>query len=163
MDIELESLDSLRVKVFEDVRLKIGVSTTWDGSYRRAESKSVRQKDGPVSPYIDAVYDTSQGRLRFFPSGEYALSSGASLTKGWYVFFQVNDQELLEMRPDTGNLVKDTMAEDSRLVYRVDRPRKTENSGSPGNMSLSRVRLGVSGIHELHEGAIIMTSVGNRE
>jgi hypothetical protein len=146
------------VRVFEDVRLKIGVSTTWDGSYRRAETKRARS-DGPVTPYVDAVYDTSLGRLRFFPSGEYEISSGASQTKGWYVFFQVNDQELLEMRPDTGSLVRDTMAEDSRLVYRVDRPRKAENSSYPGSMSLSRIRLGVSGIHELHEGAIIMTSV----
>jgi hypothetical protein len=35
LDIELESLDSIRVKVFEDVRLKIYVTAPWDGSYRK--------------------------------------------------------------------------------------------------------------------------------
>jgi hypothetical protein len=38
MDIELESIDSIRVKVFEDVRMKIGLNAPWDGSYRKSTS-----------------------------------------------------------------------------------------------------------------------------
>jgi hypothetical protein len=73
LDIELESLDSIRVRVSEDVRLKMSVTNSWNGSYRRAGTV---KKDGtaavsPLKPYIDAVYDSSMGKIQFRVDGEY--------------------------------------------------------------------------------------------
>jgi hypothetical protein len=146
LDIELESLDSIRVKVFEDVRLKIYVTAPWDGSYRKAETTeaaaALARPPNKVLPYIDASYEGSIGRIVFFPDGSYALSSGGAAEKrGRYAFFTLDSQELLELRPSVGG---------GRETYRVERG----NAEDSDAMTLERIRLGTRGAQELHEAAI---------
>jgi hypothetical protein len=144
IDIELESLDSIKLRVFEDVQLKITVSASWDGSYRRAGTMA-RQEAGPsVRPAIDAIYDSSWGRLQFHNTGEYTVNSGGQVRKGRYVFFRVAEQELLELRADQRDIPSD------RMVYSVD-------SAGEAALSLSRVKLGAAGIQNLLEGQITLT------
>jgi len=151
--IDLESLDSIRVRVSEEVRVKIDVNESWDGSYRRAGTeRTAAGTDKKPQPYMDTAYDSSLGRFRFLPGGVYELSSGNTVKTGRYVFFQVDNQQLLELRPDTANAtrdIKDIKIEDSRIVYRVDKSRDI--------LSLSRIRLGSIGIQDLHEGVITLT------
>jgi hypothetical protein len=99
LNIELESLDSLRVKVVEDVRVKVSVDTSWDGSYRRAGSVARSSSTGNASPFIDAAYDSLTGRITFFPNGEYEFGSSSPPAKGRYVFFRAGGSDLLEIRP----------------------------------------------------------------
>jgi hypothetical protein len=158
LDIEIESLDSIRMRVFEDVKLKISLNASWDGLYRRAGTVlRAPTEEKPVRPYVDAVYDSSLGRLRFRPTGEYELSSSGSLTKGRYAFFRINNQELLELRPErsgalngTQNGAKNDNGE-NRLTYKLSGMEKNQS------LSLLRVRLGAAGVHELHEVPIILT------
>jgi hypothetical protein len=157
MDIELESLDSIRIRVIEDVRLKIYLSASWDGSYRRAgTAMRTPTEEKTIRPYTEALYDSSLGRLRFYTNGEYELSSSGTLVKGRYAFFRVGGNDLLELRP-VQNGVKSGNGE-SRFIYNCT-SMDTEGAESPKseNLSLSRVRLGTSGIQELHEAPIILT------
>jgi hypothetical protein len=148
LDIELESLDSIRVKVFEDVRLKIYVTAPWDGSYRKAESTeaaaALPKPSNKILPYIDASYEGSIGRIVFSGDGNYTLASGGGVEKrGRYAFFALDNQELLELRPaDNGESVRET--------YRVERS-DAEDSDA---MTLERIRLGTRGVQELHEAAV---------
>ena len=169
IDLELESLDSIKVRVKEDVRLKIGVNTPWDGSYRKAGPPENHAKKPPVSrnAFIDAWYDGSIGRIRFFPNGSYELNAGGAIKQGKYTFFGHNDQEMLELRSDSA-------AGPVRETYMVEAEQSSgENRGStPGStnqkignteiplrktLSLLRVRIGARGIERLHEGAISLT------
>jgi hypothetical protein len=154
LDIELESIDSIRMKVFEDVRLKIGISASWDGSYRRAGK--VYEQDASPRPYIDASYDSSMGRLRFYANGEYELNSSDQSEKGRYAFFRVNDKELLEFRPDRNGLPRSAQNNEDRMIYRIASPAGALNAD---NLSLFRVRLVPSGIQELQEGQVFLTKV----
>jgi len=146
IDIELESLDSIRLRVIEDVRLRITANTTWDGSYRRAGAANFKETVSQMRPTIDAVYNSSWGRLEFFNSGEYTITLNANTRKGRYVFYRVDDNDLLEMRPETNSA-------ESRMVY------KTENAA--GLMVLSRVRVGTNGVQDLLEPPITFTPVNN--
>jgi hypothetical protein len=145
LDIELESLDSIRLRVSEDVHLKILVGASWDGSYRRASLRIANERE-PVRPHVNAVYESSWGRLQFYNTGEYTINSGGTLKKGNYIFFTVNGQELLEMR--TGD------SADSRMTYRIT----AAGSGS-GVLNLFRVRVGSSGIQDTHEVPVILNPV----
>jgi hypothetical protein len=150
LDIELESMDSIRVKVFEDIRLKIYVTAPWDGSYRRAETTetaaALSKPPNRVLPYIDASYDGSIGRIVFSPDGNYSLASGGAVQKqGRYAFFMLDNQELLELRP---------LDSDAHETYRVERE---ENSIS---MTLARIRLGTRGARDLQEAAISLERSG---
>jgi len=153
LDIELESLDSIRMRVFEDIRLKIGLSASWDGSYRRAGATAHTTTDEkPIRPNTDAVYDSSMGRLRFYANGAYELTASGTLLKGRYAFFRAGGNDLLELRPEkAANGANGANGSDSRMVYLCSGMENSEN------ISLLKVRLGTSGVQELHEAPVILT------
>jgi hypothetical protein len=140
IDSELESLDSIRVKVFEDVRLRINVNDSWDGSYRRAGTveKGLMKNSSAVEPFANAVYDSLPGTLYFSGDGSFELHAGDSLStpvrRGHYVFFRINNRRLLELR------FQDRAEGSKREIYAV------EDSSTEGSLSLSPVRLGAKGI-----------------
>ena len=144
IDIELESLDSIRMRVIEDVRLRITASTAWDGTYRRAGIAEPREAASVLSPAVDALFDSSWGRLTFNKSGEYSITAGANTRRGRYIFFSVENYDLLELRPTDGN-------EENRMIYRVE-------SGA-GVQILNRIRLSVTGILDLPDPPITLTPV----
>jgi hypothetical protein len=151
LDIELESLDSLRVKVFEDVRLKIGVNAPWDGSYRRAGPGGREfPRAMPEHPFFDGIYNSSTGQFRFFSDGSYEISQDKGRRQGRYTFFFLGDQELLELRSgDPGG---------GRETNRIEGSPAAGTAGSPRPaMTLIRVRIGAQGIQDIHEGAINLT------
>jgi len=143
IDIELRSLDRIELRVIEDVRLKIAVSTPWDGSYRRAGNANIRETVSQIRPTLDSAFDSSWGRIQFNTAGEYTINSSGNTRKGRYVFYRVDDNDLLELRPEGGS--------EDRLVY------KAENAA--GVIILSRVRVGITGIHDLLEPAVTLTPV----
>ena len=148
IDIELESMDRVKIRVTEDVRLKITISTTWDGSYRRASAASAAGSESQqVLEAQDSLYDSSWGRLQFNSTGEYTITQGGNTRKGRYVFFKVEGNELLEMRPD------DAAESSNRMVYKID--------NVAGVRILSRVRLGTNGIQDLLEPPITLTKIEN--
>ncbi|MDR0387087.1 MAG: pallilysin-related adhesin [Treponema sp.] len=149
LNIELESLDSIRIRVSEDVRLKLGVTDSWDGSYRKAGSTAAGLQDDvlPVIPHLDASYDGFIGKLVFSKDGFYELYAQGTVLKGKYAFFALDDRELLELRPGgiTGF---------PRETYIVTRQIPESSSDSREELTLVRVRLGTEGIQEVHEAAI---------
>jgi hypothetical protein len=166
IDIELESLDSVRVKVFEDVRLKIRADNAWDGSYRRALSaqNDLSESQDRSLPYINVQYESSIGSIRFTPEGFYEIVSAVNPRRGRYTFFLIEGRETLELRPtesrstDTapttpeGGLYGDDFygnRESGRETYLVER--------SGNNLILSRIRISAMGIRELNEGTITLT------
>ena len=141
IDIELESLDRIKLRVTEDVRLKITINNTWDGSYRRASTTSINNQTTNVTEAVNALYDSSWGRLQFYNTGEYTITSGGNTRKGRYVFFNINETKLLEMRPEENT--------GSRMVYRIE--------NAAGVRILTRVRLGTTGIQDLLEPPVTLT------
>jgi len=147
IDIELESLDSIRLRVIEDVRLPITVSTTWDGSYRRAGTINQERTISQIMPAVDAHYDSVWGRIRFYETGEYTISSSGAVRTGFYVFYKVSENNLLELRPGNGN----GGAED-RMVYRIE-------VSANASLILSRIRIGSAGIQDMLEPPVTLTPV----
>jgi hypothetical protein len=175
IDIELESLNSIRVKVFEDVRLKIGVSDSWQGSYRKAEVRrggdgrgntapeagrllaaaDASGEDGtePPGSYLDAAYDGIIGKLVFLKNGEYELHSGNAFRRGNYAFFTLDNRMLLELRPGTITGL-------SRETYLVETEIGESSPAGPWKaLTLVRVRLSTQGFQEVHEAAISLSLV----
>jgi hypothetical protein len=179
IDIELESLDSVRVRVFEDVRLKIRADNTWDGSYRRALSVRDDNAETPdrALPYIDARYGSVIGTIRFKADGSYEIGSAADLRRGRYAFFRIDGREALELRStelrstelrstelrpaesgSTGAPTTDSAATGGALYGNQTSTRETYLVERSGNkLVLSPIRIGTMGIQELNEGTITLT------
>ena len=156
IDIELETLESIRVRVIEDVRLKFGVNTSWDGSYRKATPPENSKTLSPVSAHINAWYEGSMGKIHFYPDGAFELNTGNNIKHGKYAFFLFNEDELLELR-STEPIYTEYRSDDAlnREVYLVE-SQETEDPIRK-TLSLIRVRIGSRGIERLHERAINLT------
>jgi len=148
MDIELESLESIRIRVQEDVRLKIGVNNTWDGSYCKAAPQVNRTAPPPINAHLDAWYDGPMGKIHFLSNGSYELTNGNNSRQGKYAFYYFSDQELLELGSENGS-------SSGREIYLVEG--EAANGQLRKTLTLSRVRLGSNGIERLHERAITLT------
>ncbi len=149
--IELESLESVRISVYEDVKLKIGVSTPWNGTYRKANKTELPDiKQEPIMPHFDGSYEGYIGKFTFSQNGNYQLLRGTSFQEGKYAFFKIDDTELLELRPQN-------LPGLGRDLYRIERTPKTGDISSAGELTLHRVKMGTKGIQELHEAAISLT------
>jgi hypothetical protein len=135
LDIALESLDSVRIRVSEDVRLKIGTDTGWNGSYKRANfmPSPAPKADKNVPSFIDGVYNGVIGRIQFSKNGVYELTLGENTLTGMYSFFRIRDMEMLELRPEN----------EPHMTYAV------EHFGRI--LSLKRVTIGANGVQTLHE------------
>ena len=170
VNIELESMDSIRVTVTDERRARIGVPPPWSGSYRRAGAiVRAMEETLALAPHKDAVFDSPIGRIRFLPCGGYELTAHGSSSRGRHVFFSSGGRDMLELRPDSG--YAETLAMlvsaggsngrgDSRQIFQVTGiSRDPRGRPDPGlrYMGLSRVLLGASGIHELNEARILLT------
>jgi hypothetical protein len=155
INVELESLESLRLRVYQDTYMRSstpGPSTIWDGSYQRVQTleSSTVVKQSP--PYLDGAYRGSSSNIVFSRDGSYELLSGTVVQKGKYVFFTLGSDELLELRPsDPPDLNRETF----KVVRGID-----EENSSSETLNLTRIRIGTKGIQVLHEASISLTRTG---
>jgi hypothetical protein len=137
VDVELESLDSIRLRVLEDLRSHTWGNTHWDGSYRKA---LIFEGPVPASPFtggtfVEASFDSALlGHLDFFPEGTLRQSVRGEERLGRYAFFYLGGQRYLEM-----SFSQQGATTESREIFSVQ---NTESE----NIILYRVRIGVHGI-----------------
>ena len=144
VDIELESLDSIRIRVFEDLRPQLWGHTSWDGSYRKAapmgpQDQIVQSPRTPGDAFIEARYDSPFGRIRFFEDGSIDISSEDGMQQGRYTFFNLEETKFLEIR-----------FQNQRDTYSV-------LGEHPGNLNLSRVRIGARGVERMNDLPVLLT------
>jgi hypothetical protein len=136
INIELESLDSIRLRVFRDAYLRTGPGAVWDGSYRKVQTITTAAGETRTAPYVEGSYRDEDGEIVFSKDGSYELTGTASeiAQKGKYVFFNMGGEEFLEFRPSDPE-------GPARITFRIRRDRET--------LTLTRVRIGTRGIQEL--------------
>jgi predicted nucleic acid-binding Zn-ribbon protein len=154
MDIELEAIDSIRVKVFEDVRMKIDLSAMWDGSYRKSStSKKTSDPLSPITAHIEASYNSLLGDITFSSDGAYEINTSGLIQKGKYAFFTLDNGEYLELLPENGGALE----QPGRETYRVTRFDSGGEENPGADFSLQRVRLSTVGAQDFHGEPIIFT------
>jgi hypothetical protein len=146
IDIELESLDSIRVKVYEDVRMRIIMNAPWNGSYRKVKNLHNTIKDNIMMlPNINAAYNSPIGKIIFNENGEYKIDLNGNVQNGKYAFYKLEDNEFLEFIPSKESKLQ-------RQAYLVKRNTSDEDS----TLSLSRIRFGIKGLYQFNEMPIML-------
>lgn len=151
IDIELESLNSISIRVTEGVRVRFAVASPWDGSYRKAAAPALQIRPLPeqINHHINARFDSSIGQILFLPNGIYEINDGRSVQQGNYAFFSLNGQEILELRSSEPRSNSISLPERETFIVESER----------GNLNLHRVRIGTRGIERLHEAPIMLTLI----
>jgi len=146
VNVELTSLESIRLRVYQDVYLRSGPNTIWDGSYYRLQKTEAAPKSDKIAPYLEGTYNGPDGKMTFRRDGTFELDplSGPSelSRQGQYVFFTVGKEELLELR-----FSEKASREPVRETFRISRDEGFD-------LTLTRVRISTRGIQDLHEPVI---------
>lgn len=110
LDIELTGVDEVAIRVIDDIaRLKIGVSSNWDGTYRKLNN-TVRTvpKNSPLENIKqkllinDKIWTSTEGYTLHFSNIEYQLSQDTTQDLGWYTIFQIKDTVILQLKNRDG-------------------------------------------------------------
>ncbi len=109
IDVELTGPDEIRVSIKEDVRLKIGVASNWDGVYRKmGETGSPQESasDFTAKKLLALIgqgsseWTSPDGQTLGFANQTYAMSRPAGIDSGVYAIIEVGGKPVLQCKPD---------------------------------------------------------------
>lgn len=108
--IELIGIDEVHIRVIDDIaRLKIGVASNWDGSYRKisntvreAQSNTTLDNIKKILTADEKVWVNAEGYSLSFSDNSYRLLQDTVQHSGWYTILQIKDSTVLQLK-DTEN------------------------------------------------------------
>lgn len=148
IDIELTGIDEIKLKVMEDVRLKIGVASDWDGIYRKmapnplmvqgsswTENTDIRVKlaENPV-PWV-----SPEGYSFSLTGNSYRLESASQTETGLLAVLSVKGEAVLQLRP-AGNTGPD------RFYIAKLTQRSAESGSVEQTLTMNQVQISLTGI-----------------
>lgn len=146
LNIELQSMDTIRVRVREDVRIKLGYGGQWDAIYQKSSlSESASSPEGSTdSIQLSGIYRSGSIQLELHDNKQYRYQEGSLILEGVYTRFVMGDDIIVEFRPALE-------AESKRGTYLL---RKEKGKDGESILTLDQVSLGVKGMERLYEEAL---------
>ncbi len=146
IDIDLTGIDEIRLKVFEDVKLKIGVASDWDGTYRKLSMNSTPPADAESTSLDDvrqaieansSAWISQDGQIFTAKNGGFTLTQGESQLSGKYALISVSGKPVIQMRVD--GTAKKT------LFYLIDASISAKSPVSTQKITLTEVSVTIDG------------------
>ena len=106
IDIELTGVDEVNIRVIDDIaRLKIGVSSNWDGAYRKlnntvreAQKETVIENTKKRLTADEKIWTSAEGAVLRFSDTAYQLSQDGTEESGWYTILRIKDKTVLQLK-----------------------------------------------------------------
>lgn len=146
IDVELTGIDEIRIKISEDVKLKIGVASDWDGVYRKMATNRVGQKNETEQSVerLKEILESStkdwispDGQIFRADSFRYALSGSAKAETGLFAIITVKGKAVLQFKPD--------LATSKGAFYLAEAEKKTAAGGEQQRLTLTEVTVSIDG------------------
>ena len=108
-DIALVSVDEIRVRVRDDVRMIIGTDTLWDGIYKKTSQKMSSVQSKTTATNIIKTMEEGAGKWNFqdnsvvFTDGVFSLSNKDKKESGVYTQTTLFNTDLIQFRADQEN------------------------------------------------------------
>lgn len=108
IDIEITGTDELRLRATDDVRLKIGVGSVWDGAYRRMQNTTEAAAENPAERAAalleehTASWEDASGRFYSFAGGQLTVSGAADAGPWKYIIYLMHGQPVMQMQTESG-------------------------------------------------------------
>ncbi len=112
-DISLVSVDEVRVKIQDDVRMIIGESTLWDGNYKKMTSDSIiananTEEKNVIDTLKEGVFwATTDGVVIHFDDEVYTASRDDYLDSGRFKSFVISGTRLIQIKSESDKPVLD--------------------------------------------------------
>lgn len=146
LNIELHSMDTIRIRVREDVRIKLGYGGQWDALYQKSSSLGAASLSDSSKHESDlsGTYQSGSIQLQLFDNKQYHYRDGNLDSEGVYTRFMLGNDIIVEFRPALE-------AGGERGTYLVRRDTGTDGEAI---LILDQVNLGVRGLERLYEEAL---------
>ena len=110
IDIELLGIDEVHIRVIDDIaRLKIGVASNWDGTYRKINNTVREVQNNTALDNIKKVltadgktWASTEGYSLYFYDNSYRLLQDTAWYSGWYTILHIKNNTVLQLK-DTEN------------------------------------------------------------
>jgi hypothetical protein len=158
IDIELTGIDEIKIRVLEDVKLKIGVASDFDGVYRKMASNStiVAPSKYPSPQEIRALLDSSEadwtstdGQVLRTTGNTFTLVVNDRTDTGDFALLSVGGKPVLQLRTEANSKI-------SRF-YLIE----TETGAIPGgerqSLTLTEVSVSISGTAYMGSAPAVFT------
>ncbi len=104
-DISLVSLDEIRVRIQDDVRMLIGEENLWDGSYKKVVSVPKKKNREGVSEFIEKLvaeeaWESADGVHVGFTGSEYTAEGDGISDKGRYTQIDIFGRTFIQFRSE---------------------------------------------------------------
>jgi len=155
INIELTGIDEIKISILEDVKLKIGVASDWDGVYRKMAANSTMPKNNHLQSIqdIQETLDSStnnwvsvDGQAFYTDNGRnYTLTDSDGKDAGSYALMTVQGQPVIQLRSSSKK------ADNKTRFYLIETTRKipegkTAASGAENQtLRLTKVTVTVEG------------------
>jgi hypothetical protein len=149
MDIELTGADTISVRVFEDLQMKVDSQGSWDGTYTKVSpdtvSAGMTAAQGPAFK-LSGGYRGADGSLLQFDGQHFTLQTENTVKKGGYILYTLGNDTVLQLSviSDSGLLVE-------RKVYRALYTETKTGRSTSRHLQLSPASAAIDGLVLLQE------------
>lgn len=121
IDIEFTGIDEIEVHVVDDIsRLKIGVSSNWNGTYRKMSTSAWNTQTldsiGEIKKILQGnakIWKSLEGPTLSFSDTAYRYTQEETEETGWYTLFSIKDKTILQCKNEKQNNTFFTVTLDS--------------------------------------------------
>lgn len=109
-DIALVSVDEIRIRVRDDVRMVIGTDTLWDGVYKKTSQNmnTIKTQENKIVPLVKNM-EEGAGKWNFqnntvvFAEGVFTLTDNTTKSTGVYTTTTLFNTDLIQFKADDEN------------------------------------------------------------
>ncbi|MBQ5491595.1 MAG: pallilysin-related adhesin [Treponema sp.] len=116
VDVSLRSLDTVYIRLQDDLRMLIGENSSWDGEYKKVSAgPAVASVKARAADYISELtsepsWTSADGTVFKFISGSYTAIGDSISDNGLYTSLQAFGKPYLQLRSNTGTSLTGTYA-----------------------------------------------------
>lgn len=142
ISIELHSMDSIRIRVREDVRIKLGFGGQWEALYKKMVTGSLTAKDGEEKRQTEILgsFKNEINKLTLTGDKQYVFFNKDSKKEGVFSTFTLGSLFIVEFRPALEE-------NEQRMAYSVEYAKEDDEMA----LVLHPVKLGINGTERLYE------------
>lgn len=110
IDIELTGIDEIKIKVQEDVKLKIGVASNWDGTYRKMSVGQMLTESSRDQKILDFQkilkealigWESSDGQTFSTKGNMYSLERSSNSESGQFAILTVQNKLVIQCKKNS--------------------------------------------------------------
>ncbi|MEI6387470.1 MAG: pallilysin-related adhesin [Spirochaetota bacterium] len=141
LDIEMTGAESVSVRVFEDLLMKIDSENRWDGTYRRLTAGKTAPVKRAAPSALTGAWQSSGVKLGF-SEGLYSLELDSSTSSGRYIQYKVGTDQVVELIAGTGG---------QRIHYEIE---LKDNKDGSRHLTLTPVVPTINGLERKESGSL---------